>query len=276
MMDGHIYFKTWEEYLAHAKDAPPNAKTWGRHRPSRLEQSEDDKFYEHDSFEQAYEIGKYGEPKLRERLANDTKLVLASRARIAQSEFVLDVEGEDLDIAAYVQGQPECWLREEMMLVERGHAIKHVKVMVNVGQNCMVTREQYTARGAVVGAAIILMERAGFAVTVDIGCKVIGRIGAHTLFVGARIKSPDQPLDIGRLAFTMTDPDSFRRIMFSVIETCPSDKIANDLGTFSLGRSIDMELGDYDVVTEIGSNDVVYDNKWIERLLASQGLAVTL
>jgi hypothetical protein len=64
--------------------------------------------------------------------------------------------------------------------------------------------------------------------------------------------------------------------MFSVIETCPSDKIANDLGTFSLGRSIDMELGDYDVVTEIGSNDVVYDNKWIERLLASQGLAVTL
>lgn len=135
-----------------------------------------------------------------------------------EREFIqYDVEGSEIDVARYLDGEPECWQRFETRVTE-GAGRRIVTIAYNCAASAGVSADVLLAKGAAVVALVELLEFAGHGVRVII-CD--GQQGSMLTETYVTVKEPDQPIDVSRIAFAVAHPATMRRLMFSVWEQFP-------------------------------------------------------
>jgi len=169
----------------------------------------------------AREGWKSGEEKVR---AVSRRLEARLLHKIVREDTNYDVEGMAFDVARYLHGEPEHWLRPEETTAIVEHGTKHVKLVVNVSASAGVSAEAITARGAATAALVELLEYGDHHVEVwamDASTFAYNnerpKPPVHVDLV--KLKAYDQPLDMGRLAFALAHPGMLRRLCFSAAES---------------------------------------------------------
>jgi len=127
-----------------------------------------------------------------------------------QLGFRWDEEGEELDIAAFLEGDDRPWLQP---IWDDTKPI--VRILVDCGASCAVSAQAMEARGAVMAALCKKLERVGFGVQLYMG---FASPSAGGTCCSVRIKDSDERVDEGVVAFWLAHPGAFRRIGFRMIE----------------------------------------------------------
>lgn len=125
-----------------------------------------------------------------------------------------------LDVARYLDGEPECWAQFTPVLAE-GPGTRYLTLLLNLAAAAGVDVDTIIAKGAVAAALIDLLETAGHRVKVILGAAGETHEIHHETLV--TIKDHDQPLDLDRLTFALAHPASFRVLAFSAWEHYPRD-----------------------------------------------------
>jgi len=204
-----LKFASFDEFVEAAKGtARNNDSSRGTGREA---------FYGTASFEDAVTLASRGWPEGASR-ASEFRASLDSAVRdvtvARQAGFAFDVVGEAIDVGKFLSGEPECCLTRS----ESGESAsgRIVRIVANVAASGSVSADSLFARGAVVLAAIDILEGLGHRVelTVARGTTTNGQ----TLQIFVPIKSAGQPLDLDRLAFALCHPSFLRRLTWSVSE----------------------------------------------------------
>lgn len=142
-----------------------------------------------------------------------------------EREFpVYDVEGCEIDVARFLDNEPECWQRFESEVLENaGRRI--IKLVLNISASASVSASTLMAKGAAMTALAELLEFAGHGVEVVVTDGSRGGWGVTGMqaFNMITIKHADQPMDINRMAVAMAHPGMLRRLGFSIMEHWPLD-----------------------------------------------------
>ena len=271
-------FATWEAFLDHCENAPVTLEVFRHRDNSRANYSSG---FAGQTWAETVRDARYGSVRLLSGLGLDkaTALYNAIGSRIARVEYEYAVTGEILDIGAYVSGEPECWLGEREDMV-KGYERKHVNMLIHTGITGHADKELYEQRGRAMFVAVALMERMGWAVTIDAGSLAIAD-DKGTATVITRVKSPDQPINLARLAFVLTDVGMHRRLTFAWRETCPHKALGEGLRCMGRSAPFDAETrAGYDVVTRPLDNPSCTEwddvEGWVVRFLGEQGVELTL
>jgi hypothetical protein len=209
-----LRFKSFDEFVETAKQPSPSAN---KADGSRGEREEGDAFYGTATFDDAVSLAATGWTEGARRCL-DLRASIADRVRDAvvarKAGFGWDLTGVCVDVGKYLTGEPECWVATASDGESTSGAVVHL--VANVAASAAVGGDALFVRGAVVFAAIDVLESLGHRVelTVARGTTVNGK----TLQIFVPVKSASQPLDADRLAFCLCHPGFLRRLTWSVSE----------------------------------------------------------
>jgi len=195
---------------------------------------------------------------------------------IERTDIVRDVEGAQIDIALFLDGEPECWQRFETSYID-GIGYRVLRLTFNIAASAAISQATITAKGATIAALIQLLEYSGYRVQVD----VLWGGNSPGIYIqpSVTVKRPDQPLDLPRLMFAMAHPSMLRRLLFRWAE------LMHKTDQQKLGSS----YGHPDEVPEADQGDIhiakssypdsQWDNpesarKWIVGQLKKQGVSL--
>ena len=218
--NGTTYFVTydsWGEYLDHisAGETFPGAASHAA--------SDDRDTWSGGSWTLALQLARDGWPE-GEAALKRFSLPLVDRVSqmIERPYIVYDVEGSEIDIARYLDGEPECWQRFEVRTTA-GPGRRIIKIRINASASASVGPDTIRTRGAAVGALVELLELGGHGVQLDL-CKSVATYPGKPASLGysVRLKDAEQPLDIPRIAYALVHPTSARRLGFAAYEQAPA------------------------------------------------------
>lgn len=201
---------------------------------------------------------------------------------IERVEVNHDVEGHSIDVARFIDGEPEAWMKFENVLKEADNGHRLIRVVFNICASAMVDAEVMTRKGAAVAALVELLEYAGHRVELILTIGVEG-YGADALEVYTRLKEFDQNLDTSVLAFALAHPASFRILFFAIMEQCPA-ALRHSLGVpGGYGRPRDIKKenrGDVYIGRSWGP-DLQWESadgaeKWVIDQLKAQGITLNI
>lgn len=161
------------------------------------------------SYEEAQRRIKQGNAELVSELHGKIH-VMQAMIEQEQRGVVRDVEGDYFDVGDVLQGEPECWRREEM-----GEVKPVVPVWVNFGMHCGITKEVICNRGAAVVALVDELQNQGYIVDLHI---VHSTDFGNGIKFHMNIKVGTNPVDIDEIAYLLVDVSNLRRIAFTVLE----------------------------------------------------------
>jgi hypothetical protein len=266
--DSTIYlrYNSWQEFVNDVEACPlgPNA----RYQLSRSTQV--DSWTGDLSWEDAVSLAKSGWTEGAERIRN---LLTPLYNQLAQESFlpqiVNDIEGDSIDIGAFLSGEPEAFLRWEDSEILNPNAKnnRHVRIGYNISASGGFSAHDLFVRGAYVCALVDMLESHGRRVDVDLydGTKKLER----KLFVKIQLKRAEDPLDLEKLAFALCNPATLRRLLFSKEESLP-----HPWYILTYAFPADPPDLDADIILNAGvfqgaSMDMT---QWVKDLLASQGV----
>jgi len=128
-----------------------------------------------------------------------------------------DVEGYDVDVAAYLSGEPESMIN--MMDFEQGN--RQIRVLVNLSAHAGRTRESLMMRGLLAAGVVDSLEAMGHRVTLDV---VSIHKSRENIAMLAHVKRASDVLDLERMAFAVGHPSMLRRINFAMMEARPKHR----------------------------------------------------
>lgn len=181
------------------------------------------------TFREAAALAREGWPEGEARVRGLSLAAFDKVSSMLERELpVYDVEGAEIDVARYLEGEPECWQRMESR-VTQGPGRRIVEIVYVCSASGGVSGEVMIARGAAAVALAELLEQAGHGVKITLVSSVASGYGGHgkeACEICIPIKAPDQPLDVSRVAFALAHPATFRRLVFAVEETLPPDIVS--------------------------------------------------
>lgn len=153
-------------------------------------------------------------------------------SRIERIGWKQDVEPGQLDVAAYLEGQPECWLTPEIEIIAgQGRLFRiGVNACVSAGVSSRTIQEQ----GSACAALVQLLEMAGhstevtWAIVSNLNYLQTDNEDGYTQ-TEVRVKDFGESLNMARISFALTHPAMFRRLGFRILETYPA-KIRRQFG----------------------------------------------
>lgn len=208
------YFDSVNEYVTYLETTP--AYSSNRSRSSKTGSND---FTGTKSWEEAIELCKYGDEKLRKQIVNTIATVddVQNFVNTARQEYVNDVVGFMPNVPNHVMGVPTAMIRSTKKFI----ASKVLNIYVNVSASSYVSSKDIETNASKCVAAINYLEKQGYRCNVwsgDFGeknGKVIGKI--------VRIKHDKEPLNLASMAFPMAHPSMLRRLSFKHIETMRID-----------------------------------------------------
>lgn len=203
-------------------------------------------------------------------------------ATMVRHDIVYDVEGISLDVARWVEDEPEQWMRYEPVEDHFGSAVKMVHVVFNCSASANVDASVINAKGAAVTALVNALEYAGIRVKVSMGYAVETRTSSAIREVYITLKEYSQPLDLPRLTFTLVHPAMLRRLMILEmehwsVEECTAFGIRED-GGYGIPHDA-TEHGDIYIGRSHGYEEqwASLDSSvaWVKEQLKAQGVHFT-
>lgn len=137
--------------------------------------------------------------------------------------------GDEIDIGAYLDGDPEHWI-EFHEVEEEGMGGKIVRVLVNVAVSCSVEKDVFIHRGAAVVGLIEQLQQCGFSVELTLLSTTESDSGSIQQYE-IPVKRSDEHLDGDRAAFMIIHPSILRRLVFSAKEQEETDDYIQGYGT---------------------------------------------
>ncbi len=225
-----VRFESFGEFLRQAtKESDGKA---GRASRSLCGAGWERDFYQTGHFDEALKLAETGwadgaKQVLEKRASLESYVEAVAAARATQVGY--DFTGDYVDVGRFLSGEPECFGTTYDGESSRGPV---VRIVANGAVSCGVSADAIFARGAAILAAVDILEGAGRRVelTLAFGSKGWSDENLPNLEVFVPVKSPDQQIDIDRLAFALCHASSFRRFGFSIYEqnghdpscTCPA------------------------------------------------------
>lgn len=233
------------------------------------------------SFEEALELVINGWPDGEKKTRMLSRGLFAHVSHLIERQNVIyDVEGNGIDVAKYLNNEPECWQRFETELTDGpGHRL--VRLMFNFSVSGGVSTNVIMARGAVIAALIELLEYAGHRVELT-AIQSIQR-GSNYGELRVRVKEFSQNLDMGRVVFALAHPSMLRRLAFSVWERSLNGMERSKLGIGthygfpcdSLGDRGDIYVGKA-LLGAVQWEDEKQAERWIMDELKKQGVTLSV
>lgn len=130
-----------------------------------------------------------------------------------------DVTGSEVDIGAYLAGEPEC-----MIDAEPQQATTHGRVvsfLIPASYENFIPHQVIRNRGLALSALCSSIIMAGHGVEIWSGFG--GRVADTRASAVARVISPAEPLDLGRLIFALAHPAMLRRLWHSIWDSTPEE-----------------------------------------------------
>lgn len=112
----------------------------------------------------------------------------------------------------------------ENMLTAKSENKPFARILFYCGYHGGTDSDEIMKFGAKILNLVDEIDAAGISTEVDAGFCAVD--SDSTISAIVNIKQAGQPLDLGRLSFSACHPSFFRRLGFSVIETCPYKKLA--------------------------------------------------
>ncbi len=251
---------SFNEYVEHAKE---NHKYDGDSNKDGSERFYGDTTCFDDMYQRCFDG--YNAHKVADRKAD-----LASEFYSERKESELGVVGDDLDIARWVEGRPDCWWSDEPTPCK-----PLVHIIADTCANASVDGTNFVNHG---GALALLCELVQDVADVRIstfnGARAIN--DDLDLADSMEIKAYDEPLDIPRVG-AVTHPSFFRRISFGVFESFDADggygsrrKWSDLMSEEDFYEWMNIEQGTNVVMFDSPSNhefgDVNSTRKYVERM----------
>lgn len=274
-------FPTWGALLDHARTAKSELED---HRRSSRHEEKRGYFYGTYNFDEAVSLAISGYSEGAEIIRKIGDPIFKSVSSLIQRQDIhYQAEGENIDVARFVEGEPECWQKFEHKTVSgAGHKI--IKVVFNpsyAGQSSLRTIER---TGAAATSLIQLLEYAGHRVEITVPTRNSNKYtpGKFEDITSTTIKLADQPMDVGRLAFALMHPSFKRRLIFAVRETLSTSEHLTSMGITSPDSDYGSpgELPRYmqgDIYISVGLSNINSESAaraWIIDQLKAQGVEI--
>lgn len=131
---------------------------------------------------------------------------------IEMFEPVHSVEGADVDIARFLEGEPEDMI--QYPLVKTSNLGPLVKIVADISCLCTVTTANKIQRGAVIGSLAITLERLGHNTEFWVASRT--KVGGEVSDVFCKVKGANDFIDPSRIMFAAAHPASFRGLTFNI------------------------------------------------------------
>lgn len=155
-----------------------------------------------------------GAARVAEIRASLDRFVEASHSAAVQ-KFNWDVTGDFVDVGRVLSGEPESCGTYADYEADRCGSQRIVRLFANLGVSAGVTPEAIFARGAVVLAAVDILESLGVRVELWAAKATLKRGGSIPHQVEVLVKAANQAVDVDRLAFVLCHASCLRRLFWS-------------------------------------------------------------
>lgn len=138
-----------------------------------------------------------------------------------RDRWLLDVEGEEIDVPRMLNGEPECWRHRQTTSGKR-RGRKYIHIVVNCAVSCAVAGTEVAQRGACIAGFIATVERVGYQVqlTVIEGIRSGPAFGRYLALI-VPVKDYNDRFDLPSLVYPLSHPSMLRRQMFAAKEMLP-------------------------------------------------------
>jgi hypothetical protein len=265
-----LYFDSWTEFIDKAD------KGVSELNPSeRISRSNDTSFTGTGSWEDAMRLARQGWAEGAKRMQANLDLVVSNiPAKKMVREFEMSRVGPGVfDFNRIRMGHPEPWIVMREYEVDDFEGSKIVKIAFNGTASAGVSTREMFNKGALIGALVDQLERAGKRVEVLLMLSSKGR--KTEIRVKVMLKRAQDPLDVDRLAFGLAHASTLRRFGFSVYEQMPN---AKNEGWSSMGGYGMCTDWDEEGCINVRSSDLKYANDeqtrmdWLKKQMADQGI----
>lgn len=210
----HIEFASWGESLDYARK-DPIALTGACSRADDLRRTK----WAGGTWLKALDLAQNGWPEGEETVKALSEAFTDKISSLIERQVVTyDVEGIGLDVATFLNGEPECWQRFDTVIAEN-HGTRILRIVVNGFFSSGIHSSVIMRRGAIIASLISLLELANIRTELILHTPFI--TAGFGITVKTTLKTADQPLDLARLIFAVGHPANFRRISFSQYEQHP-------------------------------------------------------
>lgn len=175
-----------------------------------------------------------------------------------------DVCGGAVNVPAFLQGVPECMVRQTRKPVKS----KVLNLVVQSGYVWNTSIEDLEATSYALAMVIASLERTGYRV----GVTVTGSFcfdNRRVISVGMPMKKPNEPLNIAKLMFMITSRAFFRGLLFGWSVRCPDTVDDRCLGTSLMHKfwgEDGREVTDAYFRREFGEGTVISVERFIEDM----------
>lgn len=139
-----------------------------------------------------------------------------------------DVAGSEVDIGAFLAGEPECM--NEMVRIKRPSPVVRIGVDKAIAND--VSKDRIHNMGRNVLTLVESLRLAGIPTEIWV-CQAVGG-GGDVMDVRVCVQEPGRPIDISRLAYWVAHPGALRRTIFALEELEPQN-IRDTIGIYPMG-----------------------------------------
>ena len=140
------------------------------------------------------------------------------------NDRIYDVAGDEVDVAAYCSGEPECMVT----YTRHRRATSTARLVFNISAACSYAAESLVARGAFALALVEAFDKAGVSTEIMIQFASAHRQNRNLITrISLKLKEADEPVDVDRLAFWLAHPASLRQMFLAVVSRLPNDECAS-------------------------------------------------
>lgn len=161
----------------------------------------------------AAELGKWSAPKIRSVTLPDIT------GESEETRYFYDVVGNNLDIPAFVAGEPEYWQTEEALRKPCG---KVIRLSIEIGGKSLITATELANRGQAIVALINSLEMQGHSVELTIVRAYRNTSDEHYRFL-IPVKHAGMAIDMKRIQFMIGHPAFYRMVLFALAEIAHGD-----------------------------------------------------
>lgn len=174
------------------------------------------------TMDEAIELARYGWEEGRQRLRQVVGRVaidqLVGRRPIVESR--LDFAGDEVDIGAYLHGEPEHMVDYQVRQDTHG---KQAMMYVNASMSSRVSSERIMQRGGALYAAIEALRTEGYSLGLTMVDSTKNNYFSHYAEYQIPVVQPGEYLDIDTAAFCLAHPAFSRRGVLALNEHEPND-----------------------------------------------------
>ena len=151
----------------------------------------------------------------------ESAVTMAEQEQMVETfQPVWDVTGAEVDVARYLQGEPECMI--DFPLTETSKVGRVITLAVGTAISSAVSSSSYLKRGRCIVALALALSRLGHAVEVwAYDSSTSNAAGEHEAHSRVMVKSAHDEIDPARLMFALAHPAMHRALMWAMRDKFP-------------------------------------------------------